>query len=766
MSDQSSFDLRLPILAAAAWSSAIATAWVPVGGRVALLVFLVAGGAAIVGRSSPGRARRTAAAVLLLVLAVAVGVALRGAVVHESWVAAMAKERASALLVVEIRSDPKIHLGRQEDRATVRATVDSIEARGMRSTADVAVVLALPAAEAARLRVGGHYQFAARLAPSPLPDSAATVIVGARPELVRAAGWTDGVAQEVRNSIQRSAAGQTRAAGLVPALVDGDERSLPSGLRDDFEAAGLTHLLAVSGTNFVLLGSAWAAIARWCGVRGRALLPVGLAGILALVVLARAEPSVVRAAVMGGVALLGMGQGRRGQGVRALSACVCVVMLLAPGLAVSPGFALSALATGGILLLAAKWRDALARWMPALLAEAIAVTLAAYVACLPLIVALSGRLSLVAVPANLAAGVVVGPATILGFLGGVVGFVVPVIGRIVAAPATWCASWIVKVAHTAAGLPHPDVGVGAGTFLVVVLVVVSVALAVALGWLLQRPLIAMPVLVASVIASAVTFPGGSWPPVGWALIVCDVGQGDGIVVRLADRRALVVDTGPDPSTMRSCLRDLRIKDVPVLLLTHFHADHVNGLSAVLDNTRVGVIETTNVPDPPAKADFVRRLAASAHVPVRHPEPGEQAADGDARWQVLAPLASAPDPSESAANDASVVLLLEVRGVRILLMGDEETSAQRLLQATYPTLRVDVLKVSHHGSAKQDPELVMSLGAKHAIISVGTGNDYGHPKASALALLRRAGMHIHRTDLDGAVAVVIDPAGQLRVVDRH
>jgi len=398
--------------------------------------------------------------------------------------------------------------------------------------------------------------------------------------------------------------------------------------------------------------------------------------------------------------------------------------------------------------------------MPRLLAEPIAVSLAAYLACTPLIVALSGRLSLIALPANLAAGVAVGPATVLGFAGGAVGMAMPGLGRVIAAPATWCASWIVKVAEVGSGLPHPDIGLTAGAF-----VVVGVGTAVlvgVLGWILRRPLVAVPLMLVSMLATVVTLPT-SWPPAGWVLIACDVGQGDGLVVHLGDHQAMVVDTGPDPAPMRACLRDLRIQDVPVLVLTHFHADHVNGLSAVLDNTRVGEIDTTSLKDPPARAAFVQQLATAARVPIRQPRPGEQGSQGDVRWQVLAPLGPAPDPSESPPNDGSVVLLLEVRGIRILLMGDEETSAQRLLHQSYPTLKVDVLKVAHHGSAKQDPELVRSLGARQAIISVGRNNDYGHPKASTLALLQQAGMQVHRTDRDGPVAVVVGASGQLSVV---
>lgn len=765
MSGEVGVDLRLPLLAAVAWTCVIATKLVPASGRVALLMITVCGLIAFVRRIPPGPLRRTVLGAGSLGAVVMCGVMVRGTIVQESWVAVVARQGASAELVVEVRSDPRVRPGLEDDRATVRAEATWVEARGQRSTARVPVMLVLSAPLAEGLRVGGVYRIQARLASSPFPDAAATVIVRSPPATLRGPGWTDRAAETVRSAIRNAAVGQNRASGLVPALVDGDERSLPTAVVDDFQRAGLTHLLAVSGTNFVLLGSAWLGVARWCGARGRALVPLGLIGIVALVVLARAEPSVVRAALMGGVALLGLGQGQRAQGVRALSACVCLIMLFSPDLALSPGFALSALATGGILCFGGRWRDALACWMPGILAEAIAVTLAAYIACLPLIVAISGRLSLIAIPANLVAGVVVGPATVLGFLGGATGLIAPGLGRLVAAPAAWCAWWIVGVAHTAANLPHPDVGLGSNQVLLSVLVVVSIVVAVGLGWLLRRPLLAAPLLALTSAASLVTIPQGAWPPAGWVFVACDVGQGDGLVVRLGEGRALVIDTGPDPSAMRGCLRDLGIRTVPVLVLTHFHADHVNGLSGVLDGAQVGAIAVTDFAEPRPRAEFVHRLAVAAHVPIQVAEPGEQRTDGDATWEVLAPLAPPPSGSDSPPNDASVVILVRVRGIRILLMGDEETGSQTLLASTYPGIKADVLKVAHHGSAKQDPDLIRSLGAPDAIISAGRGNRYGLPKPATLALLAQAGMRVHRTDVDGPQAVIIGRDGRISVVAR-
>jgi competence protein ComEC len=134
--------------------------------------------------------------------------------------------------------------------------------------------------------------------------------------------------------------------------------------------------------------------------------------------------------------------------------------------------------------------------------------------------------------------------------------------------------------------------------------------------------------------------------------------------------------------------------------------------------------------------------------------------------VLAPASAAPLRSEgSPANNASVVLLVQVRGVRILAAGDVEPEAQELLAEELPGLRVDVLKVPHHGSRYQDPAWLTSLGARLAVVSVGEDNDYGHPARSTLDLLRAGGAAVARTDQRGDLAVVVDDSGALRMVSR-
>ena len=174
---------------------------------------------------------------------------------------------------------------------------------------------------------------------------------------------------------------------------------------------------------------------------------------VARVLLARTEPSVLRAAVMGSVGLVAMGVNGRERGTRALGVAIVALLLVDPGLATSIGFALSVLATAGILLLAPGWRDALAQWLPRWAAEAVAVPAAAQLACTPLVAAISGQVSLVAVAANLVVAPAVGPATVLGLSGGLLGLLWTPLGRVAGTLAGWCVAWIVAVArHLAVAL--------------------------------------------------------------------------------------------------------------------------------------------------------------------------------------------------------------------------------------------------------------------------------------------------------------------------
>lgn len=697
--------------------------------------------------------------------AVGAGSLVRLEAVRSGPVARLAEQRAVVSLTARVVSDPVRRQGRFGPFVLVRLDVAQVSGRG-RDFTTTAPVLVVGGAGWAEVALGSTVETTGRLSP---PDDLATAAVlssGRDPTVVSRPGRVLEAAESVRAGIRSSLAGSSpEARTLVPALVVGDDRQMPDTLVEDFRTCGLTHLAAVSGTNLTLVVGSLLVLARWAGVRARGLLAVGALGVVGFVLVARAEPSVVRAAAMGTVALVGMGVHGRRQGVRALGVAVLALLLVDPWLAMSFGFVLSVLATAGILFLAPVFRDQLNRWLPRWAAEAVAVPLAAQLVCTPVVAALSGQVSLVAVLANIVVAPAVAPATVLGLLGGLLMLVVPAVGSVCGWLAGIFGWWIVAVATHLARLPVAAVEWGTGAGSLAALTLLCLVAGLGCGFVLRRRLVAMGLCVLLGLVMLRPLPSLGWPPEGWVMVACDVGQGDGLVLNAGGGRAVVVDAGPDPGTVDRCLRRLGVSRVPVVVLTHFHADHVDGLPGVLEDRSVGELDVTGLRDPEAGAAAVDRWADSAGVPVRVPTYGEVRTLGDLTWQVLGPATPTPLPSEgSAANNASLVLLVQVRGVRILAAGDLEPEAQQRLAEALPGLRVDVLKVPHHGSRHQDAGWLTSLAARLAVVSVGEDNDYGHPAAGTVQLLRRAGTTVVRTDQRGDVAVVVDEGG-LRVTAR-
>jgi competence protein ComEC len=288
-----------------------------------------------------------------------------------------------------------------------------------------------------------------------------TAVLAARgpPEELTQPSRLQGFAADVRGALRRAADRlPTDEAGLLPGLVVGDTSRLPAKLRADFQLTGLTHLTAVSGANLAIVVGAVLAGCRVGRVGPRLRAVVAGLALAGFVVVARPSPSVLRAAVMGLIAISGTVLGRRGNPLPALSGAVLALVLLDPGLARSIGFTLSVLATAGIVVWAPPWGSRLRRILPGSLAELVAIPAAAQLACAPVIAAAFGQVSLVAVPANLLAAIAVAPATLLGALAALAGSVLPPL----AAPLVWLAAvptgWLVLVAHGGAAIPGAAIG--------------------------------------------------------------------------------------------------------------------------------------------------------------------------------------------------------------------------------------------------------------------------------------------------------------------
>lgn len=755
-------DLRVALLAVISWAGALAgflcPAWLTGAGVAALVLVLLR-------RWRAGRSVLVVSGCLIAGTAVATSALLHAETNRQNPVAALAGEHAFVTAQLRVTSDPVLRDGRYEPFVLVRARVHEVTGRGLTQQTRVPV-LVIAGPDWQRVTLGSTVVVEGRLSPPEGSDLAAVVTTSRGPTVVSRPGRLLDAAAVIRSGIREAVAPlRVEERTLIPALVVGDDQEMPDRLVEDFQVSGLTHLSAVSGTNLTLVVGFVLILARWAGVRARGLVVIGALGVIGFVLLARTEPSVVRAAAMGSVALIGMGSNGRQKGVRALGVAVFTLLLFDPWLALSLGFVLSALATAGILFLAPPWRDALMRWLPRWMAEAVTVPLAAQLVCTPAVAAISGQVSLVAVVSNMLVAPAVGPATVLGLAAGLLVLVADPVGLLCGRVAGWCAWWITSVAEHSARLPTAAVEWSAGWRSITVLSVICVVCGLAMPTLLVRRRWSLCLAALMLATVARPIPTIGWPPPGWVMVVCDVGQGDGLVLNAGRGTGVVVDVGPDPRAMDVCLDRLGIENVPVVVLTHFHADHVAGLSGALSQRAVGEVDVTALAEPADGAASVRRWAEGEDVPVRVPAYGEMREVGGLTWQVVGPgrpVTGSGYGEESAdANNASVALLVAVRGVRILLTGDMEPEAQQRTGAMTGDLAVDVLKVPHHGSRYQDSAFLSGLGARLALISVGEDNDYGHPAAETVDLLRAAGMQVRRSDEDGDIAVVVRQ-GSLRV----
>ncbi|MGO1294405.1 MAG: ComEC/Rec2 family competence protein, partial [Cellulosimicrobium funkei] len=700
------------------------------------------------------------------------------------------------------------------DRHEVRVAVDQVTARGATVPAAGPVVVSGSGEGWTDLAYGAAVVVTGRL---DVHGDRTFLRTDDAPRVVDDPGrFLQGV-QAMRQSLLDATDGLSpQARGLVPGVAVGDTSRLDPELDEAMRTTSLTHVTAVSGGHFVIVVACVAGLCVLLRAPRAVRVVVTGAAMVGFVALVHPEPSVLRAAAMGVVGVLGIALGRPSRAVAALGAAVVVLLVVDPWLARSYGFVLSVAATAGLALLTAPIARRLAPWCGRTTAHVLAVPVAAQAACAPIVVLLDPSVSTWSVPANLLAAPALGPATVLGVLATLVAPWWPGAATALAWTAGLFTGWIAGVAQVFAATPGaraPWPGGLGGAALLVALTAVGLAVVLRSRALQDagerrtlrrvtrssrpdagpfgradgahpalapraraRPrarlaavvvvVLAVPVLLVVVLRPLGVTAGPV--PADWAVVACDVGQGDALVVRSGPRAAVVVDVGPAGAAAGSCLDDLGVERVDLLVLSHFHADHVGGLEAVLRGREVERALVSPTAEPAGQAERVLGDLADAGVPAQVARPGETGATGTAdsvgaagaggsgervddgaSWEVL-------QAGPGDANDASVALLVRVAGLDVVALGDLEDAGQAALARTLGergTGPVDVVKVAHHGSATQSDRLAQVLAPTVALVSSGE-NTYGHPTDRALDLYRGVGATVLRTDACGTMALVV------------
>ncbi len=548
-------------------------------------------------------------------------------------------------------------------------------------------------------------------------------------------------------------------AALARGMVLGDDSGMPDDLRDAFTAASLSHLTAASGQNIALLAALALGLGIALGVGIRTRWALVLALIMVYIPLAGGGPSIQRAGIMGAATIVAALAGRPASRWYGLLLAAAATLLLDPRAAAGPGWQLSFAAVVGIALLAPRTAERLHHvGLPRAAAEAIGVTVAATLATAPLIALHFDRASLVGLPANVVAAPAVAPIMWLGMTAAAVAQLVPGAAAPLMAVTAPLLGFLTGVARTAAAAPAAQVALP-----LPVLTLACALGAAAIVWRgageerqHSRPRPRLRVAAALTAAAALalallltrTRALAPPPPGDLRITALDIGQGDATLLQ-AGGHAVLVDAGPSGTPIVAELRHAGVTHLDALVVTHPQADHDGGAPAVLTALPTSVLldgrgadrsPTSRAIDRPLQQHATRAIAA---------QQGQHLTAGPLTLDILWPPGDTTAAPGEDPNERAVVAVATAYGARALLTADAESDVLQPLDLP----RIDVLKVSHHGSDDPGlPDILTRLQPHIALIEVGAHNTYGHPTPTTLTTLHATVPQTLRTDQNGTTRI--------------
>jgi len=553
--------------------------------------------------------------------------------------------------------------------------------------------------------------------------------------------------------------GGDRGALLQGILLGERSRLRGTSLEEAFRTTGLSHVLAVSGTHLVIVAYIFGAFLERTRLArsARMLLVFGFA--LLYVLLTGAPVSAVRALLMTAAAVVASLSGRRADSLSALAMAVCLVLLHSPPQAFDIGFALSVSAVAGLIVfsaLASEWAQMIAGRILKRPARSLVTPIVAQAATAPVSIPAFNMVSVIGPVANIAVLPLASVSLAVGVAGAIIYLAVPAAGmpllELSALPLILVArvtTYLAAVPYAAIPLGGSAVGWGIGS-----------ALGAAALWVAWpapvAPRIARLVTCAALVSGSYFIVGGATAAATAELVVLDVGQGDAILVR-DGRNAVLIDAGPSPSSMRAAAARMGLRHLDAVILSHPHADHTGGLAGL-----TGVVDVSAVFVPAATVDEFasvgRAVDGLTGRQVGTLEAGSVIGAGQWRLEVLWPPAETEPDAE--CNDTSMVIRLSgPGGISAILTGDAEEAAQEGMARLRPLEPCVILKVPHHGSSGGiAAEALSAWQPKVALVSVGAGNEFGHPHGATLDQLSEAGVRVLRTDRDGDIRVRTGASG--------
>ncbi|MGL5206638.1 MAG: DNA internalization-related competence protein ComEC/Rec2 [Acidaminococcaceae bacterium] len=527
-----------------------------------------------------------------------------------------------------------------------------------------------------------------------------------------------------------------------------------------FSATGIVHILSVSGSHVALLIGFVLSLLSFLHVRKKLSLVIAAGTVIGYCLICGFSPPVLRSALMGMAMLLGLALQRNEDSGAVLAIVAISILCYKPMWVLDIGFQLSFASTAGLIYLFPSVKAWLAQYMRKYFAAALAVTIAAQLAVLPLLVYYFHQVSI----SSLAANIIVVPVMefivlltmaglFLSFLCKPLGIILLMFASLLLTPALAATKWI-------AAWPFASIIIAHKPFIMALayyLLLISLFRIWPFETLdLQERKLVVALTCFAIFLPIITMHFARQP---FTVYFIDVGQGDAALVITEDKKTILIDAGglrgnydTGERIVLPFLRYLGIDKLDVLALSHGHHDHAGGAAAVARSIPIGcVLLTQEEPsqDVSVLLNFVKNKSR-----IKYLNGGQQYNLGSCQIAVIEAPTTAAFAEKHNENESSAIMKITDGAKSIVFTGD--ATEEEEIAASAGSVKADVLKVAHHGSKTSSSfEFLQAVKPRLAVISVGSDNKFGHPAPETLEKLQEIGVKILRTDHAGNIKVVFD-----------
>lgn len=551
---------------------------------------------------------------------------------------------------------------------------------------------------------------------------------------------------------------------ILIGMIIGDTSETSEEVENDFKISGISHLLAVSGSNVAYIILAIKFLLNKFTSRSVSNI-LTILFIVLFVLISGGSASVVRAAMMAIIAIVSELVSRKSNTLASIATSALVILIYNPFVIYDIGFVLSFCGTIGIVLLNSKISSYLNSKIKSkilkMFIDTFSVTMSAQIILLPIMWRAFNTISIISLLSNLIVVPLTGVITILGIAIYFVGLIYMPVARILSYSIYVLIEFVINVASFCAKISFSQIILPTPSWLFIIIYYMVIYKIFVDSERNKSACIMISMLIVAQIII------GILPNLCTHINMIDVGQGDCIYMETINKKRILIDGGGSENSdydvgenvLVPYVLDKGTKTIDCIILTHAHEDHIEGLISVVEKLKVNQIIVGPQPTNEFLYEKLLIVAAENNVPIKTASKGDKFYIDNVEFEVMHPENNIKFKDD--LNNNSLVIKIKVDEITLLITGDIEKQAEMLI--INENISANILKVAHHGSnTSTSEEFINKVSPQVALIGVGENNNFGHPAENVIERLNKIACNIFRTDNHGEVKLRLFKNGEIKI----